>query len=176
MNVTIRQEHEDDYQAVFELIEKAFKSEQMSDHQEQFLVERLRNSEAFVPELSLVAETEQKIAGHILLTKLKIKNDQNEFDSLALAPVSVLPEYQGKGIGGMLINESHRRAKKLGYKSIVLLGHEEYYPRFGYKQAESFGIELPFNVPKENCMAIELVDNGLKGVTGMVEYAREFHP
>lgn len=176
MNITIRQEREEDHKAVFELIEKAFESEQMSDHQEQFLVERLRNSNAFVPELSLVAETENKIAGHILLTKLKIKNDYNEFDSLALAPVSVLPEYQGNGIGGMLIKESHRRAKKSGFKSVVLLGHEEYYPRFGYKQAGNFGIELPFDVPKENCMAIELVENGLKGVTGMVEYAREFYP
>jgi predicted N-acetyltransferase YhbS len=93
MNVTIRQESESDYKAVFDLIEKAFESEQMSDHKEQFLVEQLRESNAFVPELSMVAEIENKIAGHILLTKLKIKNDQNEFDSLALAPVSVLPEY-----------------------------------------------------------------------------------
>src|SRR5690606_30916562 len=174
MDIKVRQENQTDYDAVFELIEKAFKKLPSSDHREQFLVQRLRNSTAFVPELSMVAEIENKIVGHILLTKLKIKNGQNEFGSLALAPVSVLPEYQGKGIGGILIQEAHKKAKELGHQSIVLLGHEKYYPKFGYKQADNFGIELPFDVPKENCMAIELTENGLDGVRGTVEYPKEF--
>lgn len=175
MKITIRKEEVKDFKAVFNLIEKAFESEQMSNHKEQFLVERLRKSDTFISELSLVAEIDGKIVGHILTTKLKIKNKTNEFRSLALAPVSVLPEFQGKGIGGKLITESHKIAKELGYKSIVLLGHEKYYPKFGYKQADKFGIELPFELPKENCMAIELVKNGLNGVSGMVEYPKEFN-
>ncbi|WP_317167502.1 N-acetyltransferase [Sphingobacterium sp. SGR-19] len=160
---------------VFKLIEKAFESVEFSDHKEQFLVERLRKSNAFIPELSMVAEVDGRLAGHILVTKLKIKNDRHEFDSLALAPVSVLPEYQGKGIGGMLIEEVHIKARDLGHHSIVLLGHEKYYPKFGYKQADYFGIELPFDVPKENCMAIELTKDGLAGVSGTVEYPKEFY-
>ena len=175
MKLTIRKEKPEDFKTVFNLIEKAFENEQMSDHKEQFLVKRLRKSNAFVPELSMVAETENKIVGHIMLTKIKIKNKSNEFDSLALAPVSVLPEFQGKGIGGKLIVESHKRAKELGHKSIVLLGHENYYPRFGYEQADKYGIELPFEVPKENCMVIELIENGLKGVNGIVAYPKEFN-
>ena len=175
MELTIRKENAKDFDAVFNLIEKAFESEQMSDHKEQFLVGRLRKSDSFIPELSMVAEFENKIVGHIMLTKLKIKNEQNEFDSLALAPVSVIPEYQGKGIGGILIKEAHKRAKELGHQSIVLLGHEKYYPKFGYKQADNFGIELPFDVPKENCMAIELTENGLDGVSGIVDYPKEFN-
>jgi len=171
----IRQENNNDFKDVFNVIEKAFKTEQFSDHKEQFLVERLRKSNAFIPELSLVAEIDGKIVGHILVTKLKIKNKTSEFDSLALAPVSVLPEFQGKGIGGKLIVESHKKAKELGHKSIVLLGHEKYYPRFGYEQADKYGIELPFEVPKENCMVIELTENGLNGVNGMVEYPKEFN-
>jgi len=99
----------------------------------------------------------------------------NEFDSLALAPVSVVPELEGKGIGGKLIIESHKKAKEIGQKSIVLIGHEKYYPRFGYEQADKYGIELPFKVPKENCMVIELVENGLYGVEGMVEYPKEYY-
>ena len=152
----IRKENKEDFKKVFDVIEAAFNDAEFTDHQEQFLVERLRTSEAFIPELSLVAEVDGQIVGHILLTKLKIKNGTTEFDSLALAPVSVLPAYQGKGIGGELIVEAHRRAAELGHRSVVLLGHEKYYPRFGYKQADQFGIELPFEVPKENCMAIEL--------------------
>ncbi|OOG73181.1 GNAT family N-acetyltransferase [Algoriphagus sp. A40] len=171
----IRQENPGDYEAVFEVVEKAFAAEEFSDQTEQFLVERLRKSDAFVPELSLVAELGDKIVGHILLTKLRLVNDQTKFESLALAPVSVLPEYQRKGIGGMLIEYSHQRAKELGFKSVVVLGHEKYYPKFGYQQADLFGIELPFDVPKENCMVIELVENGLTGLKGMVEYPKEFY-
>ncbi|WP_439128249.1 GNAT family N-acetyltransferase [Polaribacter sp.] len=171
----IRQETKIDHKVVFNLIKSAFKNAEFADHTEQFLVEKLRKSDAFIPELSLVAEIDKKIVGHILLTKLKVRNDVKEFDSLALAPVSVLPEFQKKGIGAKLIVQSHEKAKKLGYKSVIVLGHEKYYPKFGYKQAHKFGIKLPFEVPKENCMAIELVKNGLKGVTGMVEYPKEFN-
>lgn len=170
----IRQETKSDFGAVGKLIEKAFENEAMSDHREQFLVERLRQSEAFIPELSLVAEMDGYIVGHILLTRITIHNGVESHDTLALAPVSVLPDYQGKGIGGKLIIEAHEKAKALGHTSIVLLGHDQYYPRFGYKQADTFGIELPFDVPKENVMVIELVENGLSGVNGVVEYPQEF--
>lgn len=156
------QETKNDHKEVFSVIENAFKNAEYTDNTEQYLVERLRNSDAFIPELSIVAEIDGKIVGHILLTRLKIRNQTNEFDSLALAPVSVLSEFQGKGIGGKLILESHKKAKELGFKSIVLLGHENYYPRFGYEQADKYGIELPFEIPKENCMVIELVENSKK--------------
>ena len=76
MKVSIRQENSNDFNSVFNLIEKAFKFEKYSDHKEQFLVERLRNSESFIPELSLIAEFNNKVVGHILITKLKIKNEQ----------------------------------------------------------------------------------------------------
>jgi predicted N-acetyltransferase YhbS len=175
MKILIRQEESTDFQEVFNVIENAFRSEKFSDKREQFLVERLRKSSAFIPELSLVAVFENVIVGHILLTKLKVKNTKTQFESLALAPVSVLPEYQGNGIGGKLIVKAHKIAKQLGHKSIVLLGHEKYYPRFGYVLAEQFGIELPFDAPKENCMAIELINNGLTGVSGTVEYPKEFY-
>lgn len=174
MDIRIRQATETDYPAVSALIEKAFASESLSDHREQFLVERLRYADAFIPELSLVAEAKGQLVGHILLTKLKIKNERSTFDSLALAPVSVLPAFQGQGIGGQLIRKAHETAKALGHTSIILLGHANYYPKFGYHPAYTYGIELPFDVPKENCMAIALVEGGLDGVTGKVEYPKEF--
>jgi len=174
MQIQIRQEQPADYPFVFNLIEAAFKTMKYSNHTEHFLVERLRKSEAFIPELSLVAVNDSQIVGHILLSIVKIKNEDSIFESLSLAPVSVLPEFQRKGIGGQLIKASHQLAKALGYKSVILLGHKDYYPRFGYLRADSFGIELPFDSPKENCMAIELVENGLKKVNGMVEYPKAF--
>ncbi len=175
MNIIIRQEKETDYKAVFHTIKMAFTQLKFSDHKEHFLVERLRKSYAFVPELSLVAEYKDEIIGHILLTKVTINNNGKRNNSLALAPVSVLPEFQRQGIGRMLIKNAHRIAEQMKYQSIVLLGHPEYYPKFGYVQADHFGIEIPYKVPKENCMVIELTKNGLKNVRGIVEYPKEFN-
>ena len=171
----IRQEEKKDYQQVFELTEEAFRDMEESDHQEHFLVEKLRKSEAFIPELSLVAEDENgKISGHILLTRIKIVSDYESFESLALAPVSVKPEFQNQGLGGQLIREGHRIAKDLGYQSVILVGHEKYYPRFGYEKTSNFGISFPFEIPEENGMAIELIKDGLKNKKGVVKYPKEF--
>ena len=179
-DISIRREEPKDHQAVFELIEKAFEKEEMSDHKEQFLVERLRGSTAFVPELSLVAvdSNQQTIVGHILLTKIQIissSDGKHKYGSLALAPVAVLPGQQGKGIGGKLVRRAHEVAKSLGHTSVILLGHPTYYPRFGYKPCDEFGISLPFEgIPRVACMAIELMPDALKDVEGVVRYPKEF--
>ncbi|MDH5032163.1 GNAT family N-acetyltransferase [Chryseobacterium cucumeris] len=173
--ITIRQEEKKDHQQVFQLTEEAFREMEHSDHQEQFLVEKLRESKAFIPELSLVAEDEKgTIAGHILFTKIKIVNEEKSFASLALAPVSVKREFQNQGIGAKLILEGHRIAEELGYESVILIGHEKYYPRFGYKKTSNFGISFPFDIPEENGMAVELVKDGLKDRKGVVKYPHEF--
>jgi len=174
MNFKIRQEVLSDYPIVFDLVEQAFRNEMISDKKEQFLVERLRKSDGFIPELSIVAEVNQKIVGYILLTKIIIETNPESETSLALAPVAVLPTFQKKGIGGRLIEEAHRIAKELGYKSVILLGHEKYYPKFGYQPLHHYDLSLPFEAPKENCMAIELVPDALKNKKGKVIYPREF--
>lgn len=174
MEINIRQEVQADYPIVFNLIEQVFRNETMSDKKEQFLVERLRNSDSFVPELSLVAEVNHEIVGYILLTKISIATNIESITSLALAPVAVLPTFQKKGIGGQLIEEVHRIAKGLGYQSIILLGYEDYFPKFGYQPLHKFNISLPFDAPKENCMAIELVPNVLKNKEGKIIYPKEF--
>lgn len=171
----IRQEEENDHESVFQLIEEAFRSMEHSDHQEQFLVEKLRVSDAFIPELSLVMEDDDgEIAGHILFTKIRIENASESFESLALAPVSVKPDFQNQGIGSQLILHGHHMARELGYQSVILLGHEKYYPKFGYEKTSNFGISFPFEIPEENGMAIELVKDGLKNVKGVVKYPKEF--
>ncbi|ATN06161.1 GNAT family N-acetyltransferase [Chryseobacterium indologenes] len=171
----IRQEEENDHESVFQLIEEAFRNMEHSDHQEQFLVEKLRVSDAFIPELSLVMEDDDgEIAGHILFTKIRIENASESFESLALAPVSVKPDFQNQGIGSQLILHGHYIARELGYQSVILLGHEKYYPKFGYEKTSNFGISFPFEIPEENGMAIELVKDGLKNVKGVVKYPKEF--
>lgn len=174
MDFNIRQEQIKDYEAVHKVVELAFRDMEDSDHNEPFLVDQLRQTDAFIPELSLVAEVDEEIIGHILMTKVEIVSENKSVTSLGLAPVSVLPEYQNRGIGSALIREAHKRATELGYGSVVLLGHKDYYPRFGYKQAIDSGIEFPFDVPHEYCMAIELRPESLKDVQGMIQYAKPF--
>lgn len=172
--IKIRQETSADYPAVFTITKDAFSTLAVSDHTEHFLVERLRKSAAFIPELSLVAEQDGEIVGHILLTKIQIKNDQASFESLTLAPVSVKPGFQRKGIGSQLIKRAHTIAQQLGFQSVILLGHANYYPRFGYERCSKHGISLPFEANDESAMVKELVENGLTGVEGTVVYAKEF--
>lgn len=174
MEVTIRQEKESDFTVVEALVKAAFAAVEYSDQTEHELVARLRNSGAFVPGLSLVAELDGRVVGHILLTEIDILDGDKRHQSLALAPVSVWPDQQGKGIGGQLIHAAHHEAKALGYRSIVLIGHAAYYPRFGYQKASQFGISVPFEVPDENCLALALTEDGLLEVNGMVSYAPEF--
>ena len=174
MKINIREENLEDYNCVYSLIKKAFEGAEHTDGDEHNLVNRLRSSENYIEELSLVALDNDIIVGHIMFTKLLIINGYKKYESLALAPLSILPNYQNKGIGSKLINEGLKRAKALGYNSVIVLGSEKYYPRFGFVEASSFGIEAPFEVPSENFMTIELIKNSLKDVNGKVMYAKEF--
>ena len=148
----IRQEQSSDYHTVYEIVKSAFQNAQHSDGNEQDLVEALRSSKAFVPELSLVAIYNGTLAGHILFTKATV----NGKVVLALAPLSVLPAYQREGIGQALIAEGHRIARDLGYEYSVVLGDTQYYRRAGYRPARFFGIKAPLDVPDANFMAIQL--------------------
>lgn len=174
MEINIREELEKDYEVVERLTEEAFKSAEHSDGTEHLLVNRLRKSDGFIKELSLVAEDNRKVIAHLMLTKAKINNGDMSVETLALAPVSVIPEYQGKGIGSKLINVALESARRLGYKSVIVLGHDKYYPKFGFVPASKYGIKAPFDVPDEAFMVKELNDGSLIGVSGIVEYAKEF--
>lgn len=165
----IRQETKKDYEKVYAVVKNAFETAEHSDGNEQDLVVMLRKSDAFIPELSLVAEDEGNIIGYILFTKAKVESDT----VLVLAPLAVLPECQRQGVGSALIEQGHRIAKELGYQYSLVLGSEFYYPRFGYLPACQFGIEVPEGIPSDNFMAIVLQKNA-GPISGAVTYAKEF--
>ncbi|TKI86235.1 GNAT family N-acetyltransferase [Bacillus mycoides] len=171
--VTIRQEQQNDYNKTEEVVKQAFLNEEFSDKTEHELVKRIRKCDAFIPELSLVA-VDEGIVGHILLSKITIEQDGTSVESLALAPVSVARGHQKKGIGRKLIVAALEKAKELGYESVVVLGHPEYYPKFGFKKASDWNIKAPFEVPDEVFMVIELSENALEGVEGIVQYSSAF--
>lgn len=172
--INIKQQEAHDLPAICRLIEEAFASVQESDHREQFLVERLLSSPGFVPELSLTAWIKNELVGYILLTEIEILSKSGPVPSLSLAPLSVRPSFQRHGIGAALIEEAHKRAAELNYETVLVLGHKDYYPRFGYKKAEDFGITFPFEVPPEFCMVKELTPGAASRAAGQVKYPKAF--
>ena len=169
--ITIRPETQDDHREVFEINHIAF-----GQDNESKLVDALRkNQTAFVPELSIVATDNKKIVGHILFTKINIKDDNGNLnESLGLAPMAVRPELQKRGIGGQLIRKGLEVAKESGFKSVIVLGHEHYYPKFGFQPADKWNLKSPFDIPSNVFMAIELISGGLKNISGTVVYPKEF--
>ena len=167
--IEIRKENEKDYDVIYDVVKTAFSKASHCDGNEQDLVNDLRKGNAYIPELSLVANDNDKIVGYIMFTKINI----GENEEIALAPLAVLPEYQRQGIGSLLIKEGHRIAKELGYNYSVVLGSENYYPKFGYVPAKVYGIKSPFEVDDKNFMAVKLNDNADK-IDGTVIYSKEF--
>lgn len=172
MQIQIRTETVKDYPAVYDLNYNAFDKR----NDESDLVNRIRASAEFIPELSLVAELEDgTIAGYLMLSQAEIRNGSDTCPVLALAPLAVRPDYQRQGIGGELIREGQRRAKKLGYGLILLIGHPEYYPRFGFVPAREHGLELTqYDVPDEVFMVCELRDGELRRIQGELIYPPAF--
>ncbi|WP_368652874.1 GNAT family N-acetyltransferase [Ornithinibacillus sp. 4-3] len=172
MKINLRQEQETDYPVTEQVIKQAFAHEKMSDQTEHDLVARLRKTDAFIPELSIVAEVDDKLVGQILLSRVTI--GERAVESLALAPISVVPAFQKQGIGARLMKTAIEKASELGYTSVIVLGHPSYYSKFGFIPASNWNIKAPYPVPDEAFMALELHEKALKGVKGVVNYSQAF--
>lgn len=167
----IRTETAQDYNEVHRLLDQAFGNKD----EESELVERIRNSEEFIPELSIVAEQQGGIAGHILLSKAHTLNSGEQHEVIALAPLAVKPAFQKQGIGSKLMKEGLKRALDLGYGVVLLIGHPSYYPRFGFKPARYYGYELTqFDVPDEVFMVCELLPGEAERCKGELVYPPTF--
>lgn len=170
MDLTIRAETSEDYSHIYRITEAAF-----GQKNDAVLVDLLRAAEHFDPELSLVAEKDGAVVGHILFYPMDIELDAGgEYEVLSLAPVSVAPEHQRTGIGGRLIRDGLARGRERGHPAVVLVGHPDYYPRFGFGRASSWGLRLPFEAPDEAFMAMELAPGALDGKAGVVRYPPQF--
>ena len=174
MDILIRPERESDYAEIEAVVQAAFEGAPHTDGTEHLLVGRLRKTPEYIPELSLVALCDDQIVGYLMLSKIAIDQDGKSALSLALAPVAVLPAYQGQGIGSRLIRYALALARKLEYPSAIVLGSDAFYPNFGFQPAARFGVKAPFDVPSRNFMALELAAPGLSGVSGVVRYSPAF--
>lgn len=161
----IRPEIESDLSAIHAVHTQAFERADEAD-----LVDALRNEGHVV--CSLVAVNQDRIVGHILLTRLPLNTQDGIVPLLALAPVGVLPERQREGIGAALIQESIHQARAAGERGIIVLGHADYYPQFGFDAELARALRSPFS--GDIWMALELVPGGLRGIEGEVRYPPPF--
>jgi predicted N-acetyltransferase YhbS len=169
--ITIRAERPGDAMTISRIVQRDYADVAYSDHREHLMIERLRGTDAYVPALSLLAEIGGEAIGHILLTKAHVIGARSSATTLALAPLSIVPEHQSRGVGKQLVRAAHERAAALGFESIVLVGIATYYPQFGYEPLHRYPITLPFAVPEDECMILALRPNALDGMAGKVEYA-----
>jgi len=169
IDFTIRRETPADYAEIYELIQTAFKTAQVSDGDEQDYAENLRKGPAYIPELALVAEKEGKLIGHIMLTKAGVNQpDKTKFEALLVAPLSVVLEYRNMGIGSALMQHALIQANKLGYTAVFLCGNPIYYNRFGFKETIDCGIKAQ-HIPDQFSLVYEIIPGALKDVNGILD-------
>jgi len=164
---TIRAEQAEDHAAIRRVVELAFGHRNEAD-----LVDALRTHAH--PHISLVAVLDGQVVGHIFFSPVSIESDGDAFLAIGLAPLAVLPDYQNKGIGTELVQAGLRECRRLGHEVVVVLGHPEYYPRFGFVPASQRGIRSEYDVADEVFMVAELTPGALKGREGLVKYHAEF--
>jgi putative acetyltransferase len=164
----IRNERPDDIKGIWKINSEAFESEL-----EAKLVNTLRNSDT--PYVSLVYEENNELMGHILFTRVELAGDTSGLRIMGLGPMAVAPKFQTKGIGSSLVKVGIQHLKSEGYDAIVVLGHPNYYPRFGFEDASKYGIESQWEeVPGEAFMVLELKNKGLKGKQGTIKFNEAF--
>jgi putative acetyltransferase len=164
-SVSIRDERPADFAAIRTVVTAAF-----GQDAEARLVDALR--EQGYARVALVAELDRAITGYVLLSDLPIETATGPVSALALAPVAVDPRRQRQGIGSQLIREALARAAIQGHRIVVVLGHRDFYPRFGFSPELARPLASPY--AGESFMALELVSGALAGVVGEVRYPPPF--
>lgn len=162
----IRNEEPGDISTIRKVNKTAFK-----ESIEANLVDLLRKANKAT--ISLVAKLNDKIVGHILFSPVTIESNPKNLKGLGLAPVAVVPEYQRKGIGSSLIIQGLGESRNKGYDFVFVLGHKNFFSRFGFKRASDYGLDNEYNAD-ENFMAMELRDGALNAIRGVVKYQPEF--
>lgn len=166
MNVEIRPETTEDQQAICHANQQAFGGDDEAD-----LVDALRDG-GYV-EVSLVADIDGEVVGHILFSRVAIITKGGAVQAVSLAPMAVLPEHQRRGIGNKLVEAGLEACRARGHRIVVVLGHPEFYPRFGFSAELARPIESAFD-GGEAWMAMELMPGALNGVEGRVEFSPPF--
>ena len=165
--MNIRKEKDSDKEKIWKVNAEAFESEAEAN-----LVNALRDSG--ISFISLVAEEDEGIIGHILFTPVELIGDAAGLKLMGLAPMAVLPKLQRKGIGSQLVKTGIENCATQGYDAIVVFGHPEYYPKFGFVPSVKYGIKSEYDVPDETFMILELKESSLRDKNGIIKYHAAF--
>jgi putative acetyltransferase len=166
MNLVIRPETSGDQEAIRNVNRLAF-----GQDAEAQLVDALWDGGHV--RVSLVAEQDGQVVGHILFSDLPIFTEAGTVSALALAPMAVLPAFQRQGIGSALVRQGLTECRRQGHQIVVVVGHPHFYPRFGFSSKRAGELDSPYS-GRESFMAVELVPGVLDGVTGRVQYPPPF--
>jgi putative acetyltransferase len=168
--VTIRAERSDDHRAIAGVVEAAFGSAA-----EARLVEAIRSSPEFVPDLSLVAECAGRIVGHVMISHAELHEGGARHRIATLSPLAVAPDFQRRGVGSALVREATARADDRGESVVVLEGSPTYYGRLGFEPSAQYGIHiaLPSWAPPEAAQVLRL-RNYDPSIRGRVVYPPAF--
>jgi putative acetyltransferase len=165
--VVILHERPEDTNVIRFVLEEAFGQSNEAD-----IVDALRRRGALT--LSLVALREDEVVGHIAFSPVTIESAGSSFDAVGLGPMAVLPPYQGKGIGSQLVRIGLEQCRQAGHEIVVVLGHPDFYGRFGFVPTRHRGLHCEFDVPDGVFMVMELRQGALAGRGGLVKYQPEF--
>lgn len=165
--IAVRTEDLEDRKSVRRVNELAFGRRNEAD-----LVDALRVNAH--PYISLVAVIDEQVVGHIFFSPVCVESETGAFTAMGLAPMAVLPGYQNQGIGSQLVREGLKECERLGEDIVVVLGHPNYYPRFGFTPASLKGLRSEYDVPDEVFMVLELREGALGGRRGLVKYHSKF--
>lgn len=173
--IELRPEGPADFREVEELTRNAFWNHHAPGCDEHYLAHILRESSDFVPELDYVAVHDGKVVGNIMYTRAKIVLDRGgEREVLCFGPLAVDPAFQGRGVGGALIERTKTLARELGYKAILIFGDPEYYSRFGFVPAERYGVGTSWGVYIISLQALELQPGALEDCEGYFEESGDY--
>ncbi|NIQ92198.1 MAG: N-acetyltransferase [Deltaproteobacteria bacterium] len=165
--VEIRKEQPQDIPIIHQVNKRAFGQLLEAD-----LVDRLRRNCKDL--LSLVAVAGNEIVGHILFSSVTVEGEETTAKGMALAPMAVLPEYQRQGIGSKLVRAGIARLVSSNCAFVIVLGHADYYPRFGFEPAHSYGVRCEWEVPDDAFMILVLNESVMQGISGVARYRPEF--
>ena len=164
----IRSERPEDIPAIRTVNEEAFGQAEEAD-----IVDRLRGTCDGL--LSLVGVIDERVVGHVLFSPVTLDGPSGVVEGMGLAPMGVLPEYQRQGIGSKLVQAGLAALRESGCPFVIVLGHVEYYPRFGFEPASRHGIRCQWGgVPDEAFMILVLDETAMDGVSGVAKYRDEF--
>src|SRR5215813_5889225 len=164
----VRPEKSEDIPAIRNVNERAFGGPAEAD-----LVDALRRNGKTA--ISLVAEDDGRVVGHIFFSAVTIQSKETGLTGVGLAPMAVVPERQSQRIGSMLVEHGLRRCREEDHPFVVVLGHPNYYPRFGFVPASRFGIKSEYDVDDDVFMVMELREGALTGCAGVAKYQPEFN-